>query len=279
VNVLIQIKGREAIPVRAIPLLTNWTVLAPDDLAEKLSQGSMRSYLLDGNDVSGIQADFWSDIEVALESLSDTMKAKQCEYSEWQVCAVKKLPKVAFVWRDEFEQFFHQCFASDNDSGWEYSRNLKPAILTLNFNPLVLGELETVIMEAFCGLAPEQPAPMPVKPDAGAPESKPQETARPTPLTTGDIAHCFALLRWNEQQWKDTLGKVKSRKWLQECVVIPGQRGVSETRWNPVLIGAELVRQGHISARSARAKFQTVDLLTPWLDEWKTYEADNLESD
>jgi len=115
---------------------------------------------------------------------------------------------------------------------------------------------------------------------AGAPESKPQETARPTPLTTGDIAHCFALLRWNEQQWKDTLGEVKSRKWLQECVVIPSSgRGGNETRWNPVFIAGWLVQQGHVTCRSARAKFQVNSLLNHWLDEWKTYEADNLESD
>jgi hypothetical protein len=59
--------------------------------------------------------------------------------------------------------------------------------------------------------------------------------------------------------------------------VIPGVRGVSETRWNPVCIGAELVRAGHAKPNSVRAKFQTKPLLMPWLDEWKTYEADNFE--
>lgn len=96
------------------------------------------------------------------------------------------------------------------------------------------------------------------------------------PLTTGDIAHCFAGLRWSETQWKKPLGD--KPKWLSECMAIPGQRGVSQARWSPVLIGAALVRQGYVDVRKVRAKFQTVDLLKPWLDAWKTYEADNFDT-
>jgi hypothetical protein len=100
----------------------------------------------------------------------------------------------------------------------------------------------------------------------------------PTPLTTGDIAFGFAGLRWEEQRWKDTLGELKSRKWLQDCVAIPGKQGGNEARWNPVLIGAWLVHQGHVKTSQARVKFQTVDLLKPWFDAWKTYEADNFDT-
>lgn len=98
----------------------------------------------------------------------------------------------------------------------------------------------------------------------------------PVPLSTGDIAFCFAGLRWSESEWKKPLGD--KPKWLCNCVVIPGQQGVSQTRWNPVYIGAALVRQGHVTMRNVRAKFQAVHLLLPWLDTWKTYEADCDES-
>ena len=100
----------------------------------------------------------------------------------------------------------------------------------------------------------------------------------PAPLTTGDAAHCLNGLRWPEKGWKNTLGEVKTRKWLQECVTMRGQQGFIEARWNPVLLCAYLVRQGHVTARNVRAKFQTIDLLSPWLDAWKTYEADNLDT-
>lgn len=98
----------------------------------------------------------------------------------------------------------------------------------------------------------------------------------PLPLTTGDIAHCFDGIRWSEQQWRKPLGD--KPKWLQNCVAIPGQRGVSETRWNPVLIAASLVSNGHSQARSVRARFQTRPQLQPWLDAWETYEADNIDT-
>ena len=98
----------------------------------------------------------------------------------------------------------------------------------------------------------------------------------PLPLTTGDIAFCFDGIRWSENEWRRPLGD--KPKWLQGCVVTPGQRGVSETRWNPVLIAAWLVSRGHVQARSARSRFQTKPQLTPWLEAWKTYEADNFDT-
>lgn len=103
------------------------------------------------------------------------------------------------------------------------------------------------------------------------------DKAGPLPLTTGDIAFCFAGLSWNEQEWKKPLGD--KPKWLSACIAIPAVRGVSESRWNPVLIGASLVRVRHVKPKSVRAQFQTQPLLKPWLDEWKTYEADNLSAD
>lgn len=111
---------------------------------------------------------------------------------------------------------------------------------------------------------------------AGGPGGVEHAKAGPLPLATGNIAFCFAGLRWDEQQWKKPLGN--KPRWLSACIAIPGKRGVSETRWNPVCIGAALVRGGHVKANSVRAKFQTQPLLKPWLDEWKTYEADYLDT-
>lgn len=104
--------------------------------------------------------------------------------------------------------------------------------------------------------------------------------AGPSPLTTGDIAFCFAGLRDNtEKEWKDLIGK--GRDWLERCLVQPGTRGRggAPKLWNPVCIGAALVRDGHEKPNSVRAKFQTVHLLQPWLEAWKTYEADNFDTE
>lgn len=103
------------------------------------------------------------------------------------------------------------------------------------------------------------------------------EVSQLVALTTNEIAHSFAGLRWpSEAAWKKPLGD--KPKWLANCVVTPGSRGLRETRWNPVLIGAALVGSGHTSSKSVRAKFQTMPLLKPWLEAWKTYEADNFDT-
>lgn len=98
----------------------------------------------------------------------------------------------------------------------------------------------------------------------------------PMPLTTGHIAFCFDGLRWTEAQWKKPLGDRPN--WLKSCVQSPGKQGVRETLWNPVCIGAALVNRGHVPVNRVRAKFQTNHLLKPWLDAWRTYEFDHLET-
>ena len=99
----------------------------------------------------------------------------------------------------------------------------------------------------------------------------------PTPLKSRDIAFVFSGLRWTEKEWMKPLGD--KPKWLQACVAIPAQRGVSQTHWNPVLIGAALLRVGYVKANQVRGRFQSKPQLKPWLDEWKTYEADHLDND
>ena len=46
-----------------------------------------------------------------------------------------------------------------------------------------------------------------------------------------------------------------------------------------VKIGAALVDKGYAKANQVRGRFQSKPALIPWLDEWKTYEADYLDID
>lgn len=128
-------------------------------------------------------------------------------------------------------------------------------------------QASAVLVRSILGISPETEV---TESASGGIETK---KTWPLPLATGDIAFCFAGLRWNEEQWKKPLGD--KPKWLAACIAIPGMRGVSETRWSPVLIGAALVHYGHAEQKSVRARFQTMPQLAPWLDAWKTYEADN----
>lgn len=128
--------------------------------------------------------------------------------------------------------------------------------------------------------APEQAPPATEPAPAPLPESAPfaNPSQEPEPLTTGDIANVFdGLGGWNEQQWMKPLGD--KPKWLRGSVAIPGKQGSHETRWNPVTLGAALIQQKGVAVKSVRARFQKRKQLMPWLDAWKTYEADYLDSD
>jgi hypothetical protein len=126
----------------------------------------------------------------------------------------------------------------------------------------------------------ERPKPATLEAHDGEPGSFSSQvepaTVGPLPLITGDIAFCFAGLGWSEEQWKKPLAD--KPKWLAACVAIPAVRGVSATRWNPVLIGAALERHKQVKQIRIRARFQTQLLLRPWLDAWKTYETENFDS-
>lgn len=101
--------------------------------------------------------------------------------------------------------------------------------------------------------------------------------AGPLPLTTREIADSFASLRWTAEEWIERLGN--KPKWLEECLVTNRGRGEGMRLWNPVLIGAYLIRMNHVKANSVRAKFQTKPAIKPWLEDWKTYEADNFATE
>ncbi|WP_293225027.1 hypothetical protein [Ottowia sp.] len=105
--------------------------------------------------------------------------------------------------------------------------------------------------------------------------ASPSQQSGPQSLRTTDIAHAFKGLYPDDERWKKQLGN--KPKWLKGCIALPGQRGVRETQWYPVLVGGALVRKGYAKQNQVRARFQTVPTLKPWLEAWRTYEADYLD--
>ena len=155
-NVVVDINGRKAIPVRAIPFLTDWTVLNPYDLAASLccKEGSggthgLIAYRLEGDIVVPIKSSWWVDAAVAIDSLTATSKAKNRAYRDWQRVTIQELPDSSFVWRDEFEERFHQSFLDDDGATSDHFVNLKPAILGLDFSPLMSAEMHTMVLLGF----------------------------------------------------------------------------------------------------------------------------------
>jgi len=126
VTVIIQIQGREAIPVRAIPLLTNWRFMSPDVVAHVLGGtggsnvsffGDLTAYRLAGGRLQPIAMDWW--VQFPLKKLNAlTLKTKAAEsidevgYEVWREQSLKVLPAGAFVWKDDYQKLHNKNWKS-----------------------------------------------------------------------------------------------------------------------------------------------------------------------
>ena len=104
-NVVVLIEGREAIPVRAIPLLANWRFLWPDNVAHLLGGtkarnvnllGDLQSNHIVGGNVEPIDKDWWVQFPLReLNALSDKIEADEVSheagYSDWRKQSLKEL--------------------------------------------------------------------------------------------------------------------------------------------------------------------------------------------
>ena len=105
----------------------------------------------------------------------------------------------------------------------------------------------------------------------------PTSLAAPSPgaLMSTEIAAAFdGLNSMDETIWKKRLGDMP--KWIAAALVQAGGRGVAQRRWDPVQIGSALVSKFRVPAKLVRARFQREPCLKPWLEHWKTHEADYL---
>ena len=116
-HVTIEINGRQALPVRTIPLLTDWRGLSPDQLAQILAGDSDHWPSFDGLTAYRLHPDgstepisprWWASWVVGkLEATSNTIKAKQTSRAtgrqQWRGDSLAQLPAGVFVWLDEFE--------------------------------------------------------------------------------------------------------------------------------------------------------------------------------
>jgi hypothetical protein len=133
-KVLPTIKGRKAIPVRAIPYVTGWKGprgISPDMVARSLGQHpndrrpfsamqTLSAYSLHlGKPVEVRQAS-WRMVAVQLDGLSAQIEAQfpndrkgkrnKQSLAAWHTRAIELLPKGVFVWLDEFEKEYLRYF-------------------------------------------------------------------------------------------------------------------------------------------------------------------------
>ena len=170
-NVVILINDREAIPVRAIPLLTYWEVLSPDDLAAALTgeddfnqsfESLLAHQLLDGGTSKPVAKSFWANFVVReLAAVSERIQHSEVShedgYDQWRRESLVTLPAGVFVWRDEFEECFWRKFGPDGEMTWISGDTRAPRneSIQLDFDPFIPSiELQGVVMEGFSPATP-----------------------------------------------------------------------------------------------------------------------------
>jgi hypothetical protein len=173
VNVIIQINGREAIPVRALPLLAEWGTMHPQKIAGALGRVTdddcrplfenlhdMNAFYVEDGSVNPVAAYHWRDhIYRNLQALSDTIKHSEITHetghSEWRVRALGVLPKDAFVWRDEYELIYDRTYGIGSRTRESGDAHTPPVLskgkppVELNFNPLVEDEMKPLVQAAL----------------------------------------------------------------------------------------------------------------------------------
>lgn len=170
-SAVIQIQGRQAIPVRAVPWLTHRVVLDEKEVAEALAWGrghrkstGLIAYRRDGLSVHPIRETFWeNEVVPKLRGLWARLKA-QCESTDEAVTAEATheirtrapylLPADAFVWRDDFEKYYGMHFGEEGISLLDEEHRLVPQALAahrlaLEFNPYIPPPDSAVVFEAF----------------------------------------------------------------------------------------------------------------------------------
>ena len=148
-QVSIEINGRQALPVRAIPLLTDWRGLPPDQLAQILagdcdhwpSFDGLTAYRLhpDGS-TEPILPRWWTNWVVSkLQAISDNIKARQITHAtgvqQWRGESLAQLPASVFVWRDEFEVAHANEYGPEGLRARGNPNAFDPSAHALDFNP------------------------------------------------------------------------------------------------------------------------------------------------
>jgi hypothetical protein len=185
-NCIVELDGREAIPVRAIPYITGWG-LSPDVVASSFAQkdtgferlGDLRAFHVspDGSIGDMLPRD-WDNIEDELEAFHLKLEAKNPDHRitrpEWFRRSIPLLPPCCFVWRDEFEEKYQSSlqgrfFVSGGKAArLDEAEDLRPGEREFNYNPRIPPEMIEAVFEGFPGQSrkiPEEAAPVTQAPE------------------------------------------------------------------------------------------------------------------
>ena len=179
-DVVVQIQGRDALPVRAVPFAGRWQWMSsPDGIASACSQKPItamkfetehrgeekeiavrnREYLpsfvlLSDGAVRQLHPDEWSFCAVEIKGLESKLRGEELvedgNFAPWRRQAIEKLPAGVFVWLDDFKRWMAYTCPPDCSEQEEDDELIEEPTL----QPLVPPELEGVLFEGFRSSGP-----------------------------------------------------------------------------------------------------------------------------
>lgn len=240
---IINIQGREAVPVRAIPFLTGWQTMSPDVVATALSGEdfaddfqNFTAYCLRDGIPTKVSKNTWIFVARRLSILSETIKSSQpCHevgYGQWQEQSISELTAGTFVWRDELEREYAASIRGKSairddgsimgeDGEWilRYKTTLP---IDFEFQDDIPSRWEKQVFEKFEDLI--QPSP-PISQAPATPQEQAEPEARPdlSMLATPEqLIQAFGRFTGMDNSWFKNL---KDYPELEKARKLKGQGG------------------------------------------------------
>ena len=154
------IQGREAIPVRAIPYITGWS-LSPDMLVSAFSGDSdyrpaiseIAVFRKNAGVPSRIKREGWDRVMVQMAGLDHRLPRDPSGRADWEAESVGLLPSGLFVWQDDFVSAFAEDFSPasripDDRGGFPY----------LDFYPLLPNGVDVLVFDGFGSTSSDNPS-------------------------------------------------------------------------------------------------------------------------
>ena len=159
------IEGHEAIPVRAIPLLTDWETMDSGVIADALAWDKaykeflgLQAFHIDDS-LHPIKARWWKNLVCQqMKALNESIKAVEVSdetgLQEWRYRSLEILPAGVFVWKDEFEPLYERRYGPDGESVVSPSGVLPEdehaECVALNFRPHISDPaIRELVMKGF----------------------------------------------------------------------------------------------------------------------------------
>jgi hypothetical protein len=159
-SLIVQVDGRAAIPVRALPYVAGWDNAPPDSIAKQLAHAVHEafrwlpdpSYVLAAGRSRPLLPREWDAHVAELEGLEAELKLRHGDglgervgYRAWMKEAVALLPSGAFLWLDEFEHHFLRRFDPESTTIVGERKGDRDLI----YSPSLSEDVRSMVLEGF----------------------------------------------------------------------------------------------------------------------------------